>query len=185
MAGLATGSGSWPTTCFADGGHAGEVSAEPLPGLEPFRDSYYLQSDFYYQDGIAQQPKIESYSAEGMLAPTLDGAARSLERLLDYCITRWSLDTAEYKRSEGLEQVELWLSSGRPLSLIALDALAVFISRSGQAPIVKRLEPKLKERPNRSTLNRVLQACMAADPAPRVSGKCRYLTEHMDELTID
>jgi hypothetical protein len=46
-------------------------------------------------------------------------------------------------------RVEIWLSSGRPLSLIALDALTVFIPRSGQDLIVKRLEPNLKERPNR------------------------------------
>jgi hypothetical protein len=274
---------------------------------------FYLHDDFYDEAGVAQQPKIESYSAEGMLAPTLDEAARSLDRLLDYCITRCCLDTAEYNafrrfageavldelklraaqgnrhvtavtltlcanvlgyiaepwvrawyeracgddmlfswteaaahclpQPEGLHKtmdalrehsgkelrerkgalswfrsprvldwienyaphlnvtedwgqlaalsdlswsrVEIWLSSGRPLSLIALDALTVLIPRSGQAPIVKRLEPKLKERPDRLTLTRALQACVAADTAPRVSSKCRYLTEHVDELIID
>jgi hypothetical protein len=81
-------------------------------------------------------------------------------------------------------RVERWLSRGRPLSLIALDALTIFIPRTGQAPIVKMLEPRLKELPDRLTVTRALQACMAADAAPRVSGKCRYLIEHMDELII-
>jgi hypothetical protein len=67
-------------------------------------------------------------------------------------------------------RVELWLSRGRPFSLIALDALTVFIPRPGQAPIVKMLEPRLKECPDRLTLTQALQACMAADAAPRVSG---------------
>jgi hypothetical protein len=67
-------------------------------------------------------------------------------------------------------RVELWLSRGRPFSLIALDALTVFIPRPGQAPIVKMLEPRLKERPDRLTLTQALQACMAADAAPRLSG---------------
>lgn len=274
---------------------------------------YHLHDDFYHEDGIAQQPKIGAYSAEGMLAPTLDEAARSLERLLDYCITRWWHDTAEYiafrryaseavlnelklraaqgnrhvmevvltlcanvlehaaapwvraqyeracdvdmlfswaeaaarclPQPEGLHKtigalrtysgnelrehkgallwfrspavldwieihapranvtedwgqlaalsdlswsrVELWLSRGRPLSLIALDALTQFIPRQSQAPVVKRFEPKLKGCPDRLTLTRALQACMATDAAPRVSRKCLYLTEHMTELLIE
>jgi hypothetical protein len=81
--------------------------------------------------------------------------------------------------------VETWLSSGRPLSLIALDALTIFIPRSGQALIIKMLEPRLQERPHRLTLTGALRACMAADTTPLVSTKCCYLTEHMDELIID
>jgi hypothetical protein len=271
---------------------------------------YLLHDDFYVQDGTASQPEVESYSAEDMLAPSLEEASRTLERLVDYCITRWWLDTAEYDaferyadeaildelkrraaqgnrqvievtltlcanvlgraaeawvraqyqrarddnllfswaeaaarclpQPEGLHmtihalqayslkelrarkgalswfrsrvvldwvevhapqanimddwgqlaalsdlpwsRVELWLSRGRPLSLIALDALTTLIPRPGQAPIVKRLKPRLRECPDRATLTGTLEACMAADTAPRVTAKCRYLTMHMDEL---
>jgi len=52
---------------------------------------YLLHDDFYNQDGTK-----ESYCAADMRAPTLDEASRSLERLVDYCITRWNLDAAEY-----------------------------------------------------------------------------------------
>src|SRR5262249_42051367 len=39
---------------------------------------YLLRDDFYDEDGTAQQPDIESYCVDGMLAPKLDEAMRSL-----------------------------------------------------------------------------------------------------------
>jgi hypothetical protein len=274
---------------------------------------YLLHDDFYDQDGTAQQAEIESLPLDGMRAPTLDEAARSLARLVDYCITRWSLDAPEYDafkmfpgeatlevlkgraatgnrhvlevtftlcanvlehaaapwvrvqharacddgvlfawaeaaarclpQSEGLHKtvetlraytggelrahkdallwfrssavldwievhaprtnvtndwgqlaalsdlswtrVDTWLSRGRPCSLIALDALTLFIPTPGQALIVKRLKPGLKECPDRLTLTRALEACMAADSTPRVCGICRYLIEHMAKLRVE
>ena len=273
---------------------------------------YPLHDDFYDDDVVALQPDTDDCSANGTLAPTLDEAARSLDRLVDYCMTRGQLGAPEYdafrtfpaeailgelKRRaatgnrqilqvtltlcanalnpsphlcarpftracndnelsswaeaaarclphpEGLHntidalqaysgrelreckdallwfrsvavldwievhaqsanitadwgqlaalsdlswsRVEAWLSRGRPLSLIALDALKEFIQRPGQALIVKRLEPKLKGCPDRLTLARALQAYIAADTAPRASSTCRYLTEHIGELRVE
>jgi hypothetical protein len=271
---------------------------------------YLLHDDFYDDDGTAHQPTADLYSADGMLAPTLDEAARSLGGLVDYCITRWQLDAIEYNsvrafpaevvleelkrraatgnrhvlevtltlcanvlehgaapwvraqyeracdhnvlfcwaaaaarclpHPEGMHKtvdalraysgpelrerkdalmwfrspsvldwieshapsanvtndwgrlaalsdlswsrVEAWLSRGRPLSLVALDALTEFVPRPGQAPIVTRLQPKLKGCPDGLTLTRALQAYMAVDTAPRVTGTCRYLIEHTHEL---
>jgi hypothetical protein len=271
---------------------------------------YLLHDDFYNEDGTAEQPEVDGYSADGLPAPTLDEAACSLGDLVDYCMTRWHLDAleydalrkfppeavldelerraatgnrhalevtlklcasvvecvaapwvrAQYERAcnhnvlfswaeaaarclphpEGLNKtvdalraysgqelrdrkgalmwfrssavldwienhapranvtddwgrlaalsdlpwsrVDAWLARGRPLSLIALDALAEFIPRPGQAPIVKQLQPKLQGNPDALTLTRALQACMAADTAPRIAGRCRYLIEHLDEL---
>jgi hypothetical protein len=274
---------------------------------------YLLHDDFYDDDGTAHQPETDGYCPDGMLAPTLDEAARSLGGLVDYCITRWQLDAPEYKafrafpaeavlgelkqraatgnrhvlkvtltlcanvlecaaapwvraqyeracdhnvlfswaeaaarclpHPEGLHKtvdallaysghelrerkgaltwfrspavldwierhapnanitadwgrlaalsdltwsrVEAWLSRGRPLSLVALDALTEFIPTPGQAPIVKRLQPKLKGCPDSLTLTRALQAYMAADTAPRVTGTCRYLIEHIGKLRVN
>jgi hypothetical protein len=271
-----------------------------------------LHDDFYDDDGTAQQPETDEYSTAGILAPTLNEAARSLTGLVDYCMTRWQLDRREYaafgpfstdavldelKRRaatgnrhvrgvtltlcanvlegaaapwvraqherfrdanelfawaeaaarclphpEGLDmtidalgaysgrelrerksallwfcspvvldwierhapstnvttdwgllaavsdlawtRVEGWIAGGRPLSLIALDALTEFIPRAGQAPIVTKLQPKLKGCPDHSTLTRVLQTYMATDAAPRVTSKCGYLIEHMSELRV-
>jgi hypothetical protein len=57
---------------------------------------YPLHDDFYDDDGIALQPDTYDYSADGMLAPTLDEAVRSLDRLVDYCVTRGALGGPEY-----------------------------------------------------------------------------------------
>lgn len=274
---------------------------------------FLLHDDFYDVDGTALQPDTYGYSVDGMLAPTLDEVARSLDDLVDYCITRWLLDTPEYNAlrtfpaeaildelqrraatgnrhvlevaltlcanvlesaaapwvraqyamacdnnmlfswaqaaarclpyPEGLHKtvdalrvysghqlrerknallwfrspavldwieihapnvsvtadwgrlaalsdlswsrVEAWLSRGRPLSLIALDALAQFIQRPGQASIVTRLEPKLKGRPDRLALTRALQSYMAVDTAHRATDKCGYLIKHIGELRIE
>jgi hypothetical protein len=274
---------------------------------------FLLHDDFYDEDGTATLPATDAYSVDGMLASTLDEAAQSLDRLVDYCITRYWLGAPEYdafRRFEdeaildelrrraangnrhvmavmltlcanvlghaaaswvraqyakachddmlfswaeaaarclpepeglhktidalgayagaglrerigalmwfrspavldwievhapranitgawgqlaalsglSLSKVEVWLSRGRPLSLIALDALTQFIPWPGQAPLVRRLDPRLRACPDRLPLVRALQACMAADTAPRASGKCQYLIEHMAELRVE
>jgi hypothetical protein len=68
---------------------------------------YSLHDDFYDEDGTATQPDVQHFSDDGMLAPSLNEAATSLERLLGYCFTRWSLGDAEFEalaayNSEGL-----------------------------------------------------------------------------------
>jgi hypothetical protein len=70
---------------------------------------YLLRGDFYDRDGIANFPKTEIYSPEVMPAPTLNEAARSLERLVDYCITRWSLDAPKYSAFKGLLTKPFWM----------------------------------------------------------------------------
>jgi hypothetical protein len=273
---------------------------------------FLLHDDFYDQDGTACQPNIENYSDDGMLAPSIDQASLSLQRLVDYCITRWWPGAPEYEafnafageaildelrrravarnrhvlavtfqlcanvlgrnaapwvraqytraqadnalfywaeaaasclpEREGLNKtmdalrplqgrelrerkgallwfrapavldwIELnaprahvtgdwgqlaarsdltwsraqdWLSRGRPLSLIAVDALGNFIPHAGQAPIVDRLKPRLKGCQDRSAITSALEVCMAADGAPRVAARCRYVISHLDELRI-
>ena len=274
---------------------------------------YFLHDDFYEQDGTASQPKVENYSTDGIQAPSLDQASRSLPRLVDYCITRWWLDAPEFEAfrasadeavlqelqrrgqagnrhilavtfrlcanvlgstatawvreqytraqtddelfswaeaaasclppPEGLHKtidalhafqggelrerktaltwfrspavldwieihapranvtedwgqlaalsdlpwsrVREWLLRGRPLSLIALDALSIFIPREGQALIVKLLQPRLKGCRDRSVIRSALEVCMATDGAPRVVGRCRYVIGHLDELSLE
>lgn len=58
---------------------------------------YLLHDSFYYEDGTAIQPDTEKYSVGDKLAPSLDEAAMSPERLLDYCITRWRLKEADFE----------------------------------------------------------------------------------------
>src|SRR5262245_38922123 len=50
---------------------------------------YHLHDDFYDEDGTAHQARTENFSPDGMSAPSLHHASGSLERRVDYCITRW------------------------------------------------------------------------------------------------
>ena len=79
---------------------------------------YLLHDDFYDQDGTAVQPSIELLPTEGFRAPTLKEASASLDRLVDYCITRWWLDEVEHEtlRAVGkeslMEELQFRVKSG-------------------------------------------------------------------------
>ncbi|WP_407122446.1 hypothetical protein [Bradyrhizobium sp. STM 3561] len=274
---------------------------------------FLLHDDFYDQDGRACQPDVEEDVPEEKHAPTLEMCAGSLERLIDFCVTRWHLGKeeleafrpfatstilaaiedraeagnrqvwetmvqlcanvvgspaapwvrAQFNRAgrdgplfvwaeaaakclpapEGLHQtihalqavhgrdlekqmsalswfrapvvldwieshvprqdvtaswgqlaslsdlhwsrVQSWLESGRPLSLVALDALASCIPRQGQARILTILDPKLKGCGDRSAIGHALRAYEAEDSAPRVATKCSFIIQHLDELRAE
>jgi hypothetical protein len=276
-------------------------------------NEFLLHDDFYDQDGSASQPDSDNYSTEGMQAPTLEMCAHSLERLIDYCITRWRIGAvdfeafrsfatsailadlqgraeagnrhvlkatlelcanvvgssaapwvrAQFERArrdgalfawaeaaakclpdpEGLHitidalrpfrgrelqdqmaalswfrsrevldwieanvpsanvtaswgqlaslsdlhwiRVQHWLASRRPLSLVALDALASYIPWQGQAPILNRINPMLKGCTDRSIIERTLQAYTSEDGAPRVVARCRFIIDNLNELRIE
>ncbi|MFK4602987.1 hypothetical protein ABIF57_002439 [Bradyrhizobium diazoefficiens] len=274
---------------------------------------FLLHDDFYDQDGQACQPDVDNYVTEENHAPTLEMCAGSLERLIDYCITRWHLGKEEFEAfkpfvaskvlaaivdranadnrhvwetmvrlcanvvgvpaapwvsaqsdracrdgslfiwaeaaakclaaPEGLHKtidalrvfhgrdlqkqmsalswfrapavldwieinvpredvaavwgqlaslsnldwsrVQSWLASGRPLSLVALDALASCIPRQGQARILTILNPKLEGCGDRSTIGHALRTYEAKDSAPRVATKCSFIIQHLDELRTE
>jgi hypothetical protein len=276
-------------------------------------NNFLLHDDFYDQDGSASQPDIDNYATEGMQAPSLEECAQSLERLIDYCFTRWRLRVADFEafrpfagsailakleqrakagnrhilkvtlelcanvvgsraapwvraefgracrdgalfawaeaaakclpEPEGLHKtidalrtvhgrdlqnrmgalswfrsrevldwieinaspenvsaswgqlaslsdlhwtrVQDWLARRRPLSLIALDALASYIPRRGQAPIVHRINPTLKGCPDRSMIEQAVRAYATDDVAPRVAARCRFIIDNLDELRVD
>jgi hypothetical protein len=83
------------------------------------------------------------------------------------------------------QRLDVWLVRGRPFNLIALDALAEFIPREGQAPIVKKLLPSLKGCPDKPTMMRALRDCMSADQVPRVTDRCTFLIKHLDEMRVE
>ena len=271
---------------------------------------HLLHDDFYDQDGKAWQPASEDLSVEGSPAPTLNEAARSLERLVDFCMTRWAVDHSEYEafrafdersiaellkaRAEGgnwyifarsmrlvanvlgaeaapwvrgqyqrsvesdllfswaeaaakclpepeglrktmdalkgvdakeipnrisalmwfrsidvlnwieanapaqnvvqqwgllasvsdltWDRVKDWLNRGRPLSLIALDALMQCIPRPSQAPIVKEITPSLGGCPDQAVIVLALREHMETDDVPRVANQCRFVIENLDQM---
>jgi hypothetical protein len=72
---------------------------------------FLLHDDFYDEDGMAFQPLEKVDEPERFPAPTLSEVASSAERLLDYSITRWSLQA---------EVAEAWLKQDRPSVLRVL-----------------------------------------------------------------
>lgn len=274
---------------------------------------HLLHDDLYGQDGVASQPDMDNFTTDGMDAPTLPTCAGSLQRLTDYCITRWHLGKEEFEafapfapssvlaefegrarvgnrqirqtmlelcanvvgglaapwvrseferachddclfvwaeasakclpppeglhktigalcafRGRALEdrmaalcwfrapevqdwiashvprqnisaswgrlaslsdlswsRIQEWLGSGRPLSLVALDALASCIPRPGQARILAVLGPKLQGCSEISSIKHVLEAYAAEDNAPRVTTVCNFIIQHLDQLRID
>lgn len=274
---------------------------------------FLLHDDFYDQDGSACQPEVDVQVTEGKNAPTLEMCAGSLERLLDFCVTRWHLRqeefsafspfvtaevlaaieqradagnrqvwetmvrlganvvgspaapwvSAQFNRAwrdgsifiwaeaaakclpapEGLHKtidalqvvhgrdlekqmsalswfrapavldwietripgenvagswgrlaslsslhwsrVQDWLARGRPLSLVALDALASFIPRQGQARMLTALNPRLLGCGDRATIEQAVRLYGAEDSAPRVTNMCNFIIQHLDELRTE
>jgi hypothetical protein len=82
-------------------------------------------------------------------------------------------------------RVQDWLARRRPLSLIALDALAAYIPRQGQAPNVRQIKPVLKGCPDRSIIEQALRSYANEDDAPRVATRCRFITDNLNELRVE
>ncbi|TYL83710.1 hypothetical protein FXB40_45925 [Bradyrhizobium rifense] len=276
-------------------------------------NKFLLHDDFYDQDGSASQPDAADYTTEGMEAPTPEMCAKSLDRLIDYCITRWRLSRPDFeafgpfatsdilaslqeraemgnrhvlktalelcanvigssaapwvhgqcerarrdnalfawaeaaakclpspeglhmtidalkslrgrdlqndmaalswfRSPEVLDWIEAnapfenvsaswgqlaslsnlywvraqdWLAKRRPLSLVALDALACYIPHQGRAPILNRINPMLKGGVDRSAIERTLQNYASDDDASRVVARCRFIIGNLDKLHVE
>ncbi len=82
-------------------------------------------------------------------------------------------------------RAEAWLAAGRPLSLIALDALKECIPSPRQAFFVQTLRPRLAEVSDRFALTECLRSHSAEDTAPRVTRACDYIINHIDDLLLE
>jgi hypothetical protein len=78
-------------------------------------------------------------------------------------------------------RVESWLATGRPLSLVAIDALRSIVRP--MSPFLRELSPVLRDRPTKETFSAVLTDYMKRDPVPRVQQRIEGLIEHGDCLT--
>lgn len=75
------------------------------------------------------------------------------------------------------QRAESWLARGRPLSLIALDALRNLAGES-ESPIVREAKPTLLSAPALSVAEDVLRAFAAKDSVPRVERAVAYILEN-------
>ncbi|MGX9698116.1 hypothetical protein ACWYXK_14110 [Janthinobacterium lividum] len=75
---------------------------------------------------------------------------------------------------------EEWLKAGRPLSLIAVDALLAIANP--RTPFLRRIGPVLENQPSEQGLRYAVEALMKADPAPRVMQRASTLLEYVPAL---
>ena len=78
-------------------------------------------------------------------------------------------------------KVKEWLSLGRPLSLIAIDALMAIADP--RTPLQRSLQPALGTPPSEVEMRGVLESAAAADPVPRVKQRIGWLLTKLPALT--
>jgi hypothetical protein len=78
-------------------------------------------------------------------------------------------------------KAQTWLSAGRPLSLIALDALKSIAVPP--TPLLRAQCPLLKDPPDELTFRRALKQYVTADPAPRIKQRVESLIAQSATLT--
>lgn len=77
-----------------------------------------------------------------------------------------------------------WLSRGRPLSLVALDALSMFVPRTGIASASEARRPRLADRPSTAEISTALERYLATDSAPKAQRLCGYIVKNLDVLRM-
>jgi hypothetical protein len=77
-------------------------------------------------------------------------------------------------------RVTKWLDQGRPLSLVALDAL--YACGHYDTPLLRKLAPKLLEPDTRERMTARLERYAAQDPVPRVQQKVAAITNQWDAI---
>jgi hypothetical protein len=80
-------------------------------------------------------------------------------------------------------RVERWLSSGRPLSLVALDALLAIIKP--RTPLLRDHGPRLHQAPRPDQFLLALSDCADRDRVPRVRRAVDRLKSEVAKLTED
>lgn len=82
------------------------------------------------------------------------------------------------------ERAERWLSLGRPLSLIGLDAL-IFCTTNGerknQSPLLQKLKPRLTDNPKSDVISNRLQNYLLTDSVPRTKDSVAKIINNLFE----
>jgi hypothetical protein len=83
------------------------------------------------------------------------------------------------------ERLAAWLAGGRPLSLVALDALVEIgkgraLGFQGGSPMVRWLRPELVAPPSREVATSTLEAYVATDDSPRARRAVRAILRNWD-----
>jgi hypothetical protein len=78
------------------------------------------------------------------------------------------------------QRVELWIHHGRPLSLVAIDALRAIMRP--QSPFLRAYAPQLKSPPSKDKFQLLLSTYSEKDNVPRVLQRTSDLIENIEKL---
>lgn len=82
------------------------------------------------------------------------------------------------------EHMHQWISKGRPLSLIALEAMANCAPPYDNVPYLSRLEPKIQEAPSYRIIEKVLLDYEKLDNVPRVNNAVSFIRLAANDIFI-
>jgi len=83
------------------------------------------------------------------------------------------------------ERAHKWLGEGRPLSLIALDALFFCTTvgdRQNQSPWMRQIQPKLIDKPRPQTVAETLQDYLRTDNVPRTKNAVQKIIANIFDV---
>ena len=81
------------------------------------------------------------------------------------------------------ERAVSWLTRGRLVSLVALDALEAIVRP--QCLLLKEYRPELIDSPRRATFEKCLMEYAHRDSVPRVKKTVEFLVAHSEDLAED
>jgi len=150
--------------------------------------TYLLHDDFYDDDGKAYYNKIPIKHANLFPAPRLDNAARQLDTLFDYAVTRWHLNEeilAEFRRftSETMLAAMSRITEMRPIPWIecrCYQIAARVLGHSANDWIEARWAAGTKQ----ETLFHFLEAAAACSTAPDVIPRAIAAVERVNSRDL-
>ena len=95
---------------------------------------------------------------------------------------KWGLLAAASNISQ--KKIEAWLSGGRPLSLVGLDALRDLIPAQNRGNLIRDLKSSLNGEVNLKALREVITDYAGKDDSPRVKTRCEYILNNIDKIRI-
>lgn len=81
------------------------------------------------------------------------------------------------------DRASKWLLAGRPLSLVALDAMVACSGpRPNQSFLIQRIQPRLRAHVSAGVIETALKSCVDQDRSPRALRAVRYITAHLPAI---
>lgn len=95
---------------------------------------------------------------------------------------RWGMLASQSRLT--WEVASLWLARGRPLSLVALDAISAFVPRTPSDTAVEARRPRFADNPSVDEMRAALERYLAMDDTPKAHRLCGYIIKNLHVLRV-